>query len=35
MKAKEIGDLKKKYDVGLEKLVQTESSVEGMQQELI
>jgi dynein heavy chain len=34
-KGKEIGDLKKKYDVGLEKLVQTENSVEGMKQELI
>merc|ERR1719428_86883 len=34
-KRKEVTDLKNKYEVGLEKLVTTEHSVEGMKQELI
>merc|ERR1719428_2746947 len=34
-KRKEVTDLKNKYEVGLEKLMTTEQSVEGMKQELI
>merc|ERR1719265_1781026 len=34
-KRKEVTDLKNKYEVGLEKLITTEQSVEGMKQELI
>eukprot|EP00746_Dinoflagellata_sp_MGD_P128313 gnl/MRDRNA2_/MRDRNA2_62704_c0_seq1.p1 gnl/MRDRNA2_/MRDRNA2_62704_c0~~gnl/MRDRNA2_/MRDRNA2_62704_c0_seq1.p1 ORF type:complete len:2643 (+),score=576.00 gnl/MRDRNA2_/MRDRNA2_62704_c0_seq1:1172-7930(+) len=34
-KRKDVSDLKSKYDVGIEKLLTTESSVEGMKQELI
>merc|ERR1719498_493180 len=34
-KRKDVSDLKSKYDVGIEKLLTTEASVEGMKQELI